>query len=217
MADLKDNAAIVPAGATTSYALTIREFDAAGRSSDLTVQVPLDATIETIKGNLLLRAAILKSTTWNKFNIPQILHAIMFADRLGLDIELGDVYSTDGRPAISAEGRIKLALATGRIKGISTQWRELDDPAPAGCVLKKDLECTVTIQVADWDKPVVRTARLSRWFKNTPAWKERPEHQLELNTIGHACRLIRPVGDPADTPEPEPQVSAAQSAARGAN
>lgn len=211
MAELKDNAglAVLPKQ-DTGYALSIVEYDAAGKASTLTVSIPTNATLDTIKGNLLLRAAILKSTTWAKFNLPQIMHAIMFADRLGLDIELGDVYSTDGRPAISAEGRIKLAQSKGLITGISVKWTPLAEAMPAGaakCVLQKDLECEVTIDVKGWTKPVVRRARLSRWYKSTPAWNERPEHQLELNTIGHACRLIAPIGDPADAPPaPEPDL-----------
>lgn len=201
MADLKQNEAIVPAPTREGYSITISEFDAAGKRSDLVVPLPTGASIENVRGNLLLRAAILKSTTWNKFAIPQILHGIMFADRLGLDIELGDVYSADGRPALSAEGRIKLAQKDPRYKGHSTTFKELDEPLnKPKCVLKKDLECTVTIRVEGWEQPIVRTARLSRWHKDTPAWNERPEHQLELNTLGHACRFLRPIGDPEDAP-----------------
>lgn len=209
---LKDNAglAVVPATPRQDgYALTITEYDAdSATPKTMTVSIPTNATLDTIKGNLLLRAAILKSTTWKAFKMPQIMHAIMFADRLGLDIELGDVYSTDGRPAINAEGRIKLAQKDPRYRGSKTTFRDtgtaLNKPK---CVLKTDLECTVEVYVDGWQAPIRRTALLSRWYRDTSAWNERPEHQLEMNTIGHACRFLRPVGDPEDAPPaPEPDL-----------
>lgn len=204
MATELGTAAIVPAGqAAQGYTMSITEFDAAGAKSTLTVPIP-DGSLGFKQWNILARAAVLKQTTWNKFTVPQIILATMFADKLGLDIELGDVYSTDGRPAVSAEGRMKLAMKTGLVQGIKTTFRDTGEAINLpGCVLKTDLECTVTITVKGWAEPAQRTARLSRWFKKTPAWMERPEHQLELNTIGHLCRLIAPISDPADAPEVE--------------
>ena len=199
MAELEGTAAIVraPAAAGT-YSITVREFDAAGKGSDLVVPIP-DGSLEFRQWNTLARAAVLKQTTWSKFSIPQIILAVMFADKLGVDIELGDVYSTDGRPALSAEGRIKLAQKDPRYRGSKTTFRDTATPLnKPKCVLKTDLECTVEVYVDGWQEPIRRTALLSRWHKDTPAWNERPEHQLELNTLGHACRFLRPVGDPAD-------------------
>jgi hypothetical protein len=202
MAVLEESTAIVPTSNAT-YAINITEFDAAGQKSVLSVPIPTDSS-KFNQWTTLARAAVLKQTTWMKFTLPQIILAIMFADKLDLDIELGDVYSTDGRPAVSAEGRMKLAMKTGRVEGIKTEFRDTGEAlAFPGCVLKTDLECTVTMKIKGWSEPIKRTARLSRWFKNTPAWKERPEHQLELNTTGHLCRLISPIGDPMDTPQGE--------------
>jgi len=204
MATEEGTTAIVPAKTgAAGYTMSVVEYDAAGKSSTLTVPIP-DGSLGFKQWNILARAAVLKQTTWGKFTVPQIILATMFADKLGLDIELGDVYSTDGRPAVSAEGRMKLAMKTGLVQGIKTEFRDTGEPIQLqGCVLKTDLECTVTITVKGWAEPARRTARLSRWFKKTPAWMERPEHQLELNTIGHLCRLIAPIGDPADAPEIE--------------
>lgn len=201
MAELVDNAAIVPATKAAGYSMSITEYDAAGKSSTLTVPIP-DGSIEFRQWSILARAAVLKQTTWSKFSIPQIILAVMFADKLGVDIELGDVYSTDGRPALSAEARIKLAQKDPRYKGSKTTLKDTGTPLnKPKCVLKTDLECTVEVYVEGWQEPIRRTALLSRWHKDTPAWNERPEHQLELNTLGHACRFLRPVGDPADTGE----------------
>jgi len=207
MAELEGSTTVAP-GAPSSYAITVAEFDAAGKKSVISVSLAPDATLDTIKRNLLLRACILKSTTWNKYNIPVILHAIMFADSLGLSIELGDVYTTDGRPAINAEGRIKLAQRDPRYRGHKTTFREIERPLPKGmekCVLANELECTVQVFVDGWQEPITRVALLSRWWKNTPAWNERPEHQLELNTLGHACRFLgsAAIGDPDDAPTAE--------------
>jgi len=214
MAELEGTAAIVPQAtqgarvvradtATPSggYSLAVTEFDAAGARTTLSVPVP-DGSLEFRQWSILARAALLKTTTWNKFSMPQIIMGIMFADKVGLDVELGDVYSTDGRPAISAEGRIKLAQKDPRYRGSKSTFRDTGEPLnKPKCVLKTDLECTVEVYVDGWQEPIRRTARLSRWHKDTPAWNERPEHQLELNTLGHACRFLRPVGDPADTGE----------------
>jgi hypothetical protein len=70
--------------------------------------------------------------------------------------------------------------------------RELtNEKAPDGCIAKSDIECTVTIKVKGWDQPLVRTARLSRWYKKgNPNWVGNPEHMLELNTIAHAVEYI---------------------------
>lgn len=204
MATEEGTSAIVPAAQTaTGYSIAIREFDAAGKGSDLIVPIP-DGSASFNQWNILARAAVLKQTTWSKFTVPQIILAVMFADKLGVDIELGDVYSTDGRPALSAEARIKLAQKDLRYKGSKTTFKDTGTPLnKPKCVLKTDLECSVEVYVEGWQEPIRRTALLSRWHKDTPAWNERPEHQLELNTLGHACRFLRPVGDPADAGEPE--------------
>src|SRR5260370_15360822 len=101
MATEEGTSAIVVAPATSSYSMAIREFDAARKGSDLLVPIP-DGSTEFKRWNLRARAAVLKQTTWSKFSVPQIILATMFADKMGLDIELGDVYSTDGKPSISA-------------------------------------------------------------------------------------------------------------------
>lgn len=203
MAIEQGSSAIVPAAeVSTGYKISIVEFDAAGSKSTLVVPIP-DGSAEFKQWNMLARAAVLKQTTWAKFSVPQIILAIMFSDKLGLDIELGDVYSTDGKPSISAEARIKLAMKDPRYNGSKTTFRDTGEAlGKPKCILKTDLECSVEVYVEGWQEPIRRTARLSRWHKDTPAWNERPEHQLELNTLGHACRFLRPVGDPADTGEP---------------
>jgi hypothetical protein len=205
MAKEEGSAAIIPEAAQ-GYNIAIREFDAAGTPSDLIVPIPSDSDYK--RWSILARAAVLKQTTWGKFSVPQIILAVMFADKLGVDIELGDVYSTDGRPALSAEARIKLAQRDPRYRGHKCTMKDTGQPlGKPKCILKTDLECTVEVYVDGWAEPIRRTALLSRWHKETPAWNERPEHQLELNTLGHACRFLRPVGDPADIGEPEAYVA----------
>jgi hypothetical protein len=210
MAEMLDSTAIVPSSDNqkNGYAFRLVEYDAAANASVLMVPVPDDSR-EFKQWNILARAALLKKTTWARFSIEQTILGVLFSDRVGLDIELGDVYSIDGRPAITAEGRIKLAQKDPRYRGSKTTWKELETPlGKQQCILKNDLECTVEVYVDGWQEPIRRTARLSRWYKNTPAWNERPEHQLELNTLGHACRFLRPVADPSDAPEPETSLAA---------
>ena len=187
----------LPQGSFGSYSIKIKEFNAAGTPEEFSVTIPQNATW----GDIMLRAAILKRTIFQANELPMIIHGILYADRLNLDIMAGDVYLVAGRPAISNKAKIKMALATGNIEGIETEIKELAEPFKQG----HDLECTATISVKGWKKPLVRKARLSRWFKEkNPNWVQNPEHMLELNTVAHACEYVAPGGTDSDEAPPLP-------------
>lgn len=183
------------------YSLQISEYDAAGAKQQFAVAIPQAGAWPDV----MLRAALLKKTTFESHPMPMIIHGVIYADRMGLDIMAGDVYLVQGRPAISNKAKIKMALATGQIESIETAIKELPEKPDIlrDCVVKNDLECTVTLEVKGWKKPLVRRAKLSRWYKGkNPNWKDNPEHMLELNTVAHACEYIAPGGTDSDEAPP---------------
>lgn len=173
--------------------MTVRELNALGQAT--TYEVPIPSSSNFGDWSFFQQIAMLKAGAWSKTPVAQVVFAIAYADRLGLDIMQGDVYTTgEGRIATSNKAKIKLALKTGLIKGIEVDTVETSDVIDLpGCIAKKDLKCTVTISVKGWDKPIVRSQRLSEWFmERNPNWKGRPSHMLELNTTAHACELVCP-------------------------
>src|ERR1022692_3576424 len=150
MADLLGSVDIVPAptkgmgevvqGDFGRYLLRVQEFSPSGTKEEFAVAIPQEGTWPDV----MLRAALLKRTTFQTNDIPMIIHGVIYADKLGLDIMAGDVYLVNGRPAISNKAKIKMALATGNIEGIETEMRDTG-ATPAAlkeCVVKTDLECT---------------------------------------------------------------------------
>jgi hypothetical protein len=189
MAELQNQTAIVPAG--TTHQITVKDFDAAGKSTELSCPLPEDSRFETWK--MMQQIVMLKRGVWNSVAVPEIVWGLAYAQKIGADVMQGEIFPTgQGRWGTSNKFKIKKALATGNILGIDTKMKELTgEKAPDGCIAKSDIECTVTIKVKGWDQPLVRTARLSRWYKKgNPNWVGNPEHMLELNTVAHACEYV---------------------------
>ena len=188
--------------------LTIKEFDELGRTTEYSVPMPTSGNFN--EWSIVQQIGMLKMGTWKKVPIHQIMFAIAYANRYALDIMQGDVYSTgEGRIGISNKAKIKLALATGNVKGIKTAIRDTGAPISlTGCAQKTDLECTATITVKGWDEPIVLTQRLSEWFmERNPNWVGRPAHMLTLNTVAHACEFINP-GETGDDEAPPLAIAA---------
>jgi hypothetical protein len=216
MAELQEsNATIVPVpkelglaqGDLGRYQLGIKEYDAAGRATEFAISLSMD---DPKWGPRIQTAAILKqSPQWKAAAFPYIIYAVMYAENLGLDVMAGDVFDVGGRLATSNKAKIKRALASGNIEGIETSMVELDSPmTDTKCVAKKDLECTVTVHVKGWKHPIVRRARLSRWYKGSnPNWRDNPEHMLEMNTTAHACEYVVPGGTEGDEAPPPVSVT----------
>jgi hypothetical protein len=193
--------AIIPSP-NGGFSLKIRELDAAGKATELEVAMP--DSPDFTKWSLMQQVAMLKKGPWKNSPVNEIMFALAYASSLGLDIMRGDVFPTgEGRIGTSNKAKIKLALATGNIIGITSEIKELDEPGPSGCQSKHDLECTVTIHVRGWQAPIVRKAKLSRWFKaRNPNWVGNPEHMLELNTVAHACEYVHPTATEDDEAPP---------------
>lgn len=192
-----------------SMQLTVRELDALGRATEYGVPIP--TTGDFAQWSVVQQIAMLKSSTWNRVPVSQIIFGIAYANKLGLDIMQGDVYTTgDGRIAMSNKAKIKLALRSGNITGIETQIKDLGVAINLpGCTQKTDLECVVTIGVKGWPQPIRRSQRLSEWFMPAnPNWKGRPAHMLELSTISHACELVNPT-ETGDDEAPPKEITAA--------
>lgn len=217
MAEPKNNTALVPIEG--EYLMEIREFDAAGKATALKTTLPNEADFK--KWTLIQRAIMLKKGPWSKSNIYETVFGIVYADNLGLDIMRGDVFPTgEGRIGISNKAKIKMAQDTGNICGIEVNIEDTGEKIDlTGCVQKTDLKCTVTIHVKGWKKPIIRTSRLSRWYKaKNPNWAGNPEHMLELNTVAHACEYVPGAAlateDDEAPPLPTPDVKGALEAAK---
>lgn len=185
------------------YMLEVKEFDAAGKSKAITVAAP--TTSNFAEWSLMQQVVMLKKGTWKGASLPDIIYAIAYARNMGLDIMQGDVYpSGEGRINTSNKAKIKLALATGNIRGIEVEIKDTGEAINlTGCSQKTDLECTATIHVKGWEKPIIRKSRLSRWFNaRNPNWAGRPEHMLELNTVAHAVEYVNPTATDDDEAPP---------------
>lgn len=173
------------------YKITVKDFGSDGKKTELSF--PLPNTRDFALWSIEQQVGMLKRGPWAQLGIPDILWGLAYAHNIGADAMKGDIFPTgSGRWGTSNKYKIKMALATGNIAGIDTEIKELDNAiALEKCVQKKDLECTVTIHVKGWERPIVRKARLSRWYKaSNPNWQGNPEHMLELNTIAHACEYV---------------------------
>lgn len=202
MPEQASGTAIVPVDG--EYMVTVKEFDAAGKST--AISFPLPETSTFMEWSMKQQVGMLKRGMWAAVSIPDILWGLTYAKQIGADAIKGDIFPTgQGRWGTSNKYKIRKALETGNILGIETAIVELDSPITLEkCSVKKDLECTATIYVRGWTKPIVRKAKLSRWYKaSNPNWAGNPEHMLELNTVAHACEYVTP-GATEDDEAPPP-------------
>lgn len=181
--------ALVPL--TGEYEVTVKDFLPSGQKYELSF--PLPDSRDFLSWSVKQQIGMLKRGPWSSVAIPDILWGLAYAHRIDADAMKGEIFPTgQGRWGTSNKYKIRKAMETGNIVGIETEIKELPDPVTLkGCVAKKDLECTVTIHIKGWAKPIVRKARLSRWYKESnPNWQGNPEHMLELNTVAHACEYV---------------------------
>lgn len=220
MADLQDSnkAEIVPVPPNGSlgeltqgdfgrYTIKVRDVDAAGKFSDFGVALPTTEKWQMV----MIRAALLKRTTWKSFDMPTIIHAVMYSDQMGLDIMAGDVYmATEGRLSTTAGAKIRHAMSGDKIMGYSVEFTE---GAPkkfkytargAGEeVVIPDYGVKVTVKVRGWDAPVVYETSLSEWFEGrNPNWRMRPKYMLRRNALSKALEEVAPMGVEADEAPP---------------
>lgn len=194
---------LVPTKVEGEYMLEVREFDAAGKGKSIAVAAPTSSNFA--EWSLMQQVIMLKKGTWKGASIPDIIYAIAYAHNMGLDIMQGDVYpSGEGRINTSNKAKIKQALGTGNIEGIEVEIKDTGNPITlVGCSQKTDLECTATIHVKGWKKPIIRKSFLSRWYNaRNPNWAGRPEHMLELNTVAHAVEYVNPTATEDDEAPP---------------
>lgn len=210
MAELEGAGQIVPANGASapSYTLSITEFDAAGKTSELRVPLPQDEKW----GSVMLRAALLKKGgSWKAYDIPTIIHAVVYADNLGLDIMAGDVYQAEeGRLSTTAGAKIKHAMQSGRILGYEVK---IDKGVPVKIPYKlknedrvyegTNLVATVTVHVRDLTLPVVYETTLAEWFTGrNPNWRDRPAYMLRKNALSKVMEEAVPMGTEGDEAPP---------------
>ena len=191
------------------YQIQISEFDAAGKRSNFMVPVP--TTISSHEASVMLRSAVLKRTTWKAFDFPTILHAVIYADRMGLDIMAGDVYSAEGgRLSTTAGAKIRHAMSSGKIEGYDVEIT--DGPLVKipyqlkgkDCMWEgPNLKAKITIYVKGWQKPVTYETTLEEWFMGSnPNWRSRPAYMLRRNALSKALEEVAPMGVEADEAPP---------------
>jgi hypothetical protein len=201
MPEVCNTTAISPSGG--AYLISVKDFDASGKSTALECEMPTTGDFE--KWSLTQQIVMLKRGMWKASSVADIIWGLAYAHRLNADVMRGELFPTgEGRWGTSNKYKIKQALATGRVQGITVEIRDTGEKCElSGCVQKTDLECTVTIKVKDWAEPIVRKARLSRWYKAAnPNWKGNPEHMLELNTVAHALEYVEPIATEDDEAPP---------------
>jgi hypothetical protein len=190
------------------YAISVREIDAAGKGTTFSMAIP--DNVSARDASVKLRTFVLKKTTWKDYDIATILHAVLYADSMGLDIMAGDVYSAaGGRLSTTAGAKIRHAMGTGRIAGYEveiTAGPNIKIPMKSlGTYDGPNYKAKVTVLVKDWVKPVVYETTLSEWFlpqSNNPNWKDRPQYMLRRNALSKALEEVAPVGVEADEAPP---------------
>lgn len=203
----ENTAAIVPT-ASGDYAISVREIDAAGKGTTFSIAIP--DNVSARDASVKLRTFVLKKTTWKDFDIATILHAVLYADSMGLDIMAGDVYSAaGGRLSTTAGAKIRHAMGTGRIAGYTV---EIASGPPIeiktrslGVYRGPNYKAKVTVRVTGWADPVVYETTLSEWFlpgSNNPNWLDRPQYMLRRNALSKALEEVSPIGVDADEAPP---------------
>lgn len=209
MAEQSNSTALVASPALEGeYVLSIKEFDAAGKSSALAVPVPSNMTVQNM--SVMLMAAILKNTTWKMHTLATILLAIAYADHMGLDILAGDIYiAAEGRLSTTAGAKIRHAMSTGKIKGYTvdiTDGTQITIKNKQGQEVYKgpNLQAKVSVTVDGWQSPVVYCTTLAEWFvAHNPNWVTRPAYMLRRNALSKALEEVAPMGIEADEAPPE--------------
>jgi len=202
MPEPANSTALVPT-AVGGMKIIVKDFDAAGRANELSCDLP--STGDFRQWSLQQQIVMLKKGAWATSSVPDIVWGLAYARSLEADVMKGELFPTGpGRWGTSNKYKIKQALRTGKVLGIQV---EITDTKQAidlpGCVQKTDLECTVTVTVKDWQVPIIRKSRLSRWFKaKNPNWQGNPEHMLELNTVAHALEYVEPTATEDDEAPP---------------
>lgn len=209
MAEQSSTTAIAPIDG--EYQIAIRDFDAAGKASGFMVPVPNN--IDAHGASVMLRSAILKKTTWKAFDFPTILHAVIYADRMGLDIMAGDVYmAEEGRISTTAGAKIRHAMASGKIAGYKVEISDGPLITIPYQLKGKDelykgpnLKAKVTVLVKGWDEPMTYETTLAEWFTGrNPNWRNRPAYMLRRNALSKALEEVAPMGVEADEAPPTP-------------
>lgn len=196
------------------YMLQVTDFSAAGGKSSFSIAVPNN--VDATSASLMLRAAILKRTTWKDKDFATVLHAVMYADRMGLDIMAGDVYmAEEGRLSTTAGAKIRHAMASGKIEGYNVEITEGPEISIKYSLRGQEqvwkgpnIKARVTVNVKGFTGPVVYETTLREWFTGrNPNWRERPAYMLRKNALSKAMEEVAPLGVEADEAPPlEPQV-----------
>jgi hypothetical protein len=175
---------------------TVKTFKPDGTSESITI--PLPDSLDFLQWTFAQQVGMLKNGVWKDQSLQDIIFGLAYAKHIGAEVLEGELFPTgNGRWGTSNKYKIKKGFSTGKVLGYTTDIVDTGKPLPdaikAKCIQQTDLECTVILDVKGLTKPVVRKAKLSRWFTAAnPNWSSRPEHMLELNTLAHAMEYLVP-------------------------
>lgn len=175
--------------------LTVKELDAMGMQKVYSVPFPdsFDFQAMTVPQKLWM----MKTGPCAKYSLPMIFCLLSKTQEINeihnVHLEPGvDVYPTgEGRYGISNTAQIKIAQASGKLTSMEWEYSEDGDD--------DDVTCTVTLGVRGLNKPISLTQRLGDWRRKTGPWDQQPRHMLLVNTLGHACKFVSPIGSDHDT------------------
>jgi hypothetical protein len=186
---------------------TVKTFKPDGTSESITIPLPDSPDFQ--KWSFAQQVGMLKNGVWKDQSLQDIIFGLAYAKHIGAEVLEGELFPTgNGRWGTSNKYKIKKGFSTGQILAYTVDTVDTGKPLPdtiaAKCIQKTDLECTVTLKVKMFETPLIRRARLSRWFTaSNPNWGSRPEHMLELNTLAHAMEFLVP----GETDEAPPGLS----------
>lgn len=204
---------VPPPTPTGGYTITVRRFSSGGDVKPLVVHIPENASMDSIRNNPVLLAAVLKDgdPIWSQMEPGFVLVAVLKATGLGLDILEGDIYPVEGRLGISDWAKIKYARSKGYravvrfTTGDQVNW-SWETKREKGIWTGTNDKCEV--DVLDKNDKLISTygTTLKAWWEGrSNEWRNRPAESLRRKTIARAYQEVCPVGiDPEEAPPIEP-------------
>lgn len=182
--------------------IKISEFAATGGKNEFLVNVPATPQWE----DTMIRAAFLKQGPMSKESFATCVCVVRYADAMGLNEVLGDLYIVSGRIATTADAKIRHALSSGLIAGYKVDIKKgAAISIPYEIKDKKelwrgdDLHATVTVKVKGWDEPITYEADLRDWFNGAnAAWREHTAYMFRKQALSKALGEVAPLGVDAD-------------------
>jgi len=205
MAEQDNNTSLVRSDHGLS--LNLSDFNAAGKKDEYIVHVPDTPQWQDI----MIRAAFLKKGPMADQTFATCVCIVRYADAMGLNEVLGDLYIVSGRISTTADAKIRHALGSGLIAGYNV---EIIKGKPINIVYQlkgadktwtgEDMHVKVTVNVKGWEHPVIYECDLRDWMNpQNAAWRDHTAYMLRKNALSKALSEVAPIGvDAEEIPSP---------------